>query len=399
MDRNRNRTLIGVAVGHGAHDSWSGVAPILLASLSVSLGLANRDIALMMLLYQILSSVTQPFFGTLAERIGGRPLAVGSILFTTTMFSAGLFAESKLLLGALIFMAGLGSGAWHPQGAANATIAGGSRWGATAASIFFLGGSVGSAFLGSALGGRLLANHSPRSLLVISAITVFLALTVVRMCVPRWLSTTTKAQQKQPAAAVTRSSFWALLVLLLIATALRAFAQNTLQTFVPKYQQDLGVASDSYGLLVSLNTFAGAIGGVAGAYLADRVGLRRILVGTLLLGGAALYAFFHTEGMVSYVAFVVAGLLTGPSHTLLVVSGQRQFPDKMAMMSGFFLGFTFVSGAGGTWILGLLADRYGLPQMLSYLPWALLLAAGFAFLAVPRGAAKPAPQESEPQPA
>lgn len=89
MDRNRNRTLIGVAVGHGAHDSWSGVAPILLASLSVSLGLANQDIALMMLLYQILSSVTQPFFGTLAERIGGRPLAVGSILFTTTMFSAG----------------------------------------------------------------------------------------------------------------------------------------------------------------------------------------------------------------------------------------------------------------------------------------------------------------------
>ncbi len=50
-------------------------------------------------------------------------------------------------------------------------------------------------------------------------------------------------------------------------------------------------------------------------------------------------------------------------------------------------------------ILGLLADRYGLPQMLSYLPWALLLAAGFAFLAVPRGAAKPAPQETEPQPA
>ena len=364
MDRTRNRTLLGVAIGHGAHDAWYGVAPILLASLSAGLGLANQDIALMLLLYQSLSSITQPLFGTLAERIGGRPLAVASILWTTLMFSGTLFAESKLILGVLIFLAGLGSGAWHPQGTANATMAGGARWGATAASIFFLGGSLGSAFLGSAMGGWLLGAYGRRALLVISAITVFLALTAVRAWVPpRLEASRPKAGPRQGVASSTRRTFWVLLVLLLVATALRSFAQHAVNTFVPKFQQDLGVSPNVYGVLMSLNLFAAALGGVAGAYLADRVGLRRILVITLLLGGGCLLVFMRDSGsLVGYAAFVLAGLFYGPSHTLLVVSGQRQFPDKMAMMGGFFLGFTFVSGAGGTWVLGLLADRYASPR-------------------------------------
>ena len=399
MDKIRSRTLLGVAIGHGAHDAWYGVAPILLASLSVSFGLANQDIALMLLLYQVLSSLTQPFFGTLAERIGGRPLAVGSILWTTAMFSGTLFAESKLVLGILIFLAGLGSGAWHPQGSANATISGGSRWAATSASVFFLGGSLGTAFLGSALGGQLLAAYDRRALLVISAITVILALTAVRMWVPQRLAIAAKGPRKpQAAESSARKAFWGLLVLLLIATALRSFSQHAVNTFVPKYQQDLGVAPDVYGLLMSLNLFAAALGGVVGSYLADRLGMRRILVVTLLLGGGFLYVFMRTSGMTSYAAFVLSGLFYGPSHTLLVVSGQRQFPDRIAMMSGLFLGFTFVSGAGGTWLLGLLADRHGLPQMLGYLPWALLLAAAFAFLALPRRAARSVQHEADLRP-
>lgn len=398
MDSTRNRTLLGVAIGHGAHDAWYGVAPILLASLSAGLGLANQDIALMLLLYQSLSSITQPFFGSLAERIGGRPLAVASILWTTLLFSGTLFVESKILLGVLIFLAGLGSGAWHPQGTANATMAGGARWGATAASTFFLGGTVGSAFLGSALGGWLLGTYDRRALLVISAITVLLALTAVRAWVPRWLAVPKRAaaNPRSAAGSGTRRAFWGLLALLLVATALRSFAQHAVNTFVPKFQQDMGVSPNVYGLLMSLNLFGAAVGGVAGAYLADRVGMRRILVITLLLGGGALFVFMqNSSSLLGYAAFVLAGLFYGPSHTLLVVSGQRQFPDKMAMMSGFFLGFTFVSGAGGAWVLGLLADRHGLPDMLGYLPWALLLAAVFAFLALPRRDApspEPVPQ-------
>lgn len=392
MARPRDYTLLGVTVGHAVHDAWYGVSPVLLAAVSAQMQLSNSDIGLMLLLYHVLSSVTQPFFGRLAERIGGRPLAVGSIVWTTSLFTVILFVNSKLWLGILIFLAGIGSGAWHPQGAANASRAGGERWGATAASVFFQGGMLGSALLGAALGGYLISAYGRHALVVISAITITLALTVVRRCVPRRIAQMEKhGQPVNLNGAAGTNGLGAVLAFLLLATAFRALTHNTLNAYVPKYQQDLGVSSAVYGLVMSAFMIATAVGGVAGSYLSDRLGMRAILAGSLFVGAIPLMLFLRTEGLVSYAFFVLCGVFEGPSHTILVVAAQRRFPQRIAMISGIFLGFTFVSGAVGAWLLGLLADRVGLHTMLGVLPWALVGAAFFSFLGTPR----PQPMEKK----
>jgi len=384
MPNAKDRTLLGVSVGHAAHDVWFGVAPVLLASLSASMDLSNSEIGFILLLYQLFSSLSQPFFGRLSERWGGRPFAVGAILWTTAMFSGVLFAESKVLLAAIVGLAGFGSGAWHPQGAANATVSGGQRWGATAASVFFLGGTLGTTF-GSAVSGLLLSSYGRRALLAISAITVALALLVVRPWVPMRLARSARGERPvADAAGGNGAAFWVLLAFLLAATALRSLTFHSLNSYVPKYQQDLGISSAQYGLLMSLFLFTTAIGGVMGSYVADRAGVRGVLIGTMVAGGALLYVFLNAGGLLSDAAFVLSGLLIGPSHILLVVAAQRRFPQRMAMISGLILGFTFVSGGGGAWLLGLAADRIGLGTALGALPWFMLAAAACALVAVPR---------------
>jgi FSR family fosmidomycin resistance protein-like MFS transporter len=394
MKRENERTLWGEAIGHGAHDTWFGVAPVLLAALSASMHLTNAEIGLVLLLYQVLSSLTQPFFGRLAERVGGRPLAVGSILWTTLMFSAVLFVQAKWQLALCLALAGFGSGAWHPQGAANSTVAGGAKWGATAASIFFLGGTLGSAFLGSALGGFLLGTFGRHSLLLVSAITVVLALTFVRRMVPQRLTPAAPSRRASNNGAALDGAFWALFACLLLATALRSLAYHTMNTYIPKYQQDLGVSPATYGVLMSLFLFATAIGGVVGAYLADRVGLRPILIGSLALAAVTFLAFMRGHGFWGALWLVLAGICVGPSHTLFVVAGQRLFPQRMAMISGLFLGFTFVSGAGGAWLLGLLADHVGLATTLGLLPWILMGATVIVLVGVPGARLAQAPEPS-----
>lgn len=387
MERGRRLALLGVTIGHAVHDTWFGVAPVLLAALSAQMSLSNSEIGLMMFLYQALSSVTQPFFGRLSERVGGRLLAVGAILWTTTMFCGVLFAESKLLLGALITLAGLGSGAWHPQGIANATVAGGESWGATAAAIFGLGGTLGMAFLGSAMGGYLLSALGRRSLLLLALITVTSALTVVRRTVPRQLLAPRKALQAalQTNGANSRA-LWIFLAFLSLSIALRSLVHFSLDTYVPKYEQDLGVSAATYGLVMSLYLFASAVGGVAGSYLADRVGVKHVLIGSMLFSAGFLAAFVRLQGLWSWIFLALGGFFLGPSHTLLIVAGQKRFPQRMATVSGIFLGFTFISGSSGAWLLGWLGDRVGLGAALSLLPWALVGAAlcVLAFLPQPR---------------
>ncbi len=385
MDKSKERALIGVAVGHAAHDTWFGVAPVLLAALSSPLNLSNADIALVLMIYQTISSITQPFFGHLSERVGGRVLAVTSILWTTMLYCIVILAPTKPVIFGALALAGFSSGAFHPQGAANATVSGGARWGATAASIFFFGGTIGTAFFGSALGGWLLGTHGRHALLWLALITTTLALTVVRAFVPRYVQIPDKAPAASDAAkGAMGGAFWALLSVLLLGTAFRSLAQQSLATFVPKQLQDMGVPTVTYGLVMSLFLFSTAIGGVVGSFLADRIGLARVLAGAMVLSGIALFGYLTLEGMAGYVMLVLTGLSLGPSHTLFIIAGQRQFPQRMATVAGAFLGFTFVTGGGGAWILGLVADRIGLSQALSVLPWALAAGAVCALVAVPR---------------
>ncbi len=399
MEKATRRVLIGESVGHAVHDAWFGLAPVLFAALSSQIKLSNSDIALAILFYQLVSSATQPIFGRLSERFGGRPFAVGAILWTTLMFSLIIIAPSKMMLMACTGLAGFGSGAWHPQGTVNSTIAGGKRWGATAASVFFFGGTIGNAILGAALGGFLIETFDRQSLLVISAITITLSLTVVRAMVPKHLAVQDADHVRQQAAVSgsKQRGFWLMVAFLLVGIALRSLAHFSLNTFVPKYEQDLGATPALYGLLMSLFLSGNAIGGVIGAYLADRVGMRNVLAGSLILGGLFTYLYLQTTGVVSYAALGLAGAFIGPSHTLFVVSGQRRFPERMATVSGLFLGFIFVSGSGGTWLLGLLADRIGsLGPVLAVAPWALVVSALAAFIAVPHGV--PAHMRAEPEP-
>ena len=369
---SNKRTLIGLAIGHGAHDTWYGVAPILLASLSGEMALSNAAIAQILLLYQLLSSFTQPFFGRLSEKIGGRPLAVISIIWTTLMFSTALFVKTTWALSLCIFLAGLGSGAFHPQAAANATAAGGQRYGATAMSLFFLGGTGGSALLGAALGGFLIDQFGRTSLLIISVVTILIALTIVRSSTPREMPVLEETEKKKSDGSKGKI-LWIPVILLLLVMALRGLAQNAITTFVPKYQDDLGVIASVYGLLMSMYMIANAFGGVLGAYLADRLDFRTILTGAVVGSGLLLWGANITEGFTSQSLFVLSGFVMGPAHTLLIRTGQRRFPSSLATASGFFMGFTFVTSAGGAWLLGLLADQRSLTLVMHMLPWIILV--------------------------
>ncbi|NLG50062.1 MAG: MFS transporter, partial [Chloroflexi bacterium] len=236
-----------------------------------------------------------------------------------------------------------------------------------------------------ALGGWLLGAFGRPSLLVISAISASVALFVVRAMVPRQATPTLKTAEAAPTASNGngKRAFWTILVLLLASTAFRSLVAHSLNTYIPKYQQDLGVSPEVYGAIMSLFLVATAVGGVSGSYLADRIGIRNVLVGTMVLGGILLLPFVHATGFWSYASLILSGFMIGPSHTLLVIAGQRQFPQRMAMASGIFLGFNFVSGAGGAWLLGLLADQTSLQSTLGLLPFFLFAAAAVALFAVP----------------
>jgi FSR family fosmidomycin resistance protein-like MFS transporter len=354
-----NRSFRATVLGHLVVDLLNAERPLILAVLSGPLGLSNALIGLVSLLHTISGSLLQPVFGWMADRIGPRRLVAGGILWMAATFGLAVISPGYLAL-VLLIVGGIGSAAFHPAGAMEATRSARShleQQETTAASLFFLLGQIGF-ILAPAIGGPLLERWGTPGLLALLPLAV-----PVGLLAGRDLSSLPGAQPLEPATptphAGRRVLTFAFLAFVLV-TAIQSWAQTNMVTYLPKYYSDLGYRPGVYGLLAATFMVGTAVGGMTGGWLGDRISRRSIVSLSLLTAGVPL-ALYPALGATAWgypLAFVSGGL-TGACYSILIVHGQRLLPGRAGASSGLILGFTFAAGSLGTLVSGVQADRFG----------------------------------------
>lgn len=356
MNLLRDKSFLVTGLSHLAVDLLNSTTSVLLAFLSIPLGLTNTLIGLFSAIYSLTGSLSQPIFGFLADRIGVRPLAFFGVLWMAAMFGLAVVVEGQIALLFLI-LAALGSGAFHPAGTMEATLRGRDHLSGketTAASIFFLFGEGGFT-IGPAVAGPLLEQFGPQGLLLLLLFVVPVGIGA-RVYIPIRHEIRETESEQQPVQNIAKS----LIVAFVILVAFRSWAQINMITFLPKYFSDLGYRPGVYGFIAALFMAGSATGGVLGGWLGDRFSKRNIVVISLLTGAIPLFLFplLSTTSFV-YVLTLLAGFFTGIPHSILVIIAQRLLPGKIGMASGIILGFTFASGSLGTLLSGIQADFFG----------------------------------------
>jgi FSR family fosmidomycin resistance protein-like MFS transporter len=309
-----------------------------------------------------MGALSQPLFGMIADRVGTGWVAGGGLLWMCVFFSLALFQPGYGAL-ALLVLASLGSGAFHPAATAEATGRARARFASaetTATSFFFFTGTAGYS-LSPIVGGLMLDRWGIAGLLTLPVIVAPLSLVAARHLGSKTGDSVTLVPNHNPANFAAGRQ---LIFPLIIMTALRSWAQSNMTAFIPKFHSDLGASASTYGLIAGLSMAGSAVGEVAGGWLADHLGKRKVTFWTLLLSALplALYPLFGRNGM-AYLLAPLAGALTAASHSISVVLAQQVIPGRAGMASGLVLGFIFTSGALGTWLSGLQADLSGFPAM------------------------------------
>lgn len=364
--------FLTVASGHLTVDLLNSQRAIYLTFLRNSLGLSATLLATLNTIYIWAASVTQPIFGWLADRIGPRWVATIGILWLGTFFGLAMLLSGWAALTCLM-LASLGSAAFHPAGAMEATLrgqAGPVRRETSAASWFFLFGQLGLT-AGPMVGGPLLDRFGPSGLLLLAALALPVSLNSGRQ-LERSAAASPASGSKTNAR---RRAGWLAVTGLVGLTVLQGWAQQNMITFVPMYISDLGQSAATYGLIAGLFMGGYSVGGVLGGGLADRVGRRAVAVLSLALGSLPLFAIAGA-GWTPWLYLLVplAGLLIGAVHSIVVVTSQALLPGGMGLNSGLALGFMFSAGALGTLLCGPLVDAHGYPPL-------FLLTGGLAALA------------------
>ena len=362
----RDPLFLSVSLNHLLIDILNGLLAIVLVYLSPLLELSNADIGLIVTIYITTSSLLQPVFGWLSDRLSIHWFGGFGLLWMTVWFASAILVAGRASL-VLLVIGGFGSGMFHPTGTERAATRGRALMAgraATAASIFFLFGQGGLA-AGPAIGGFLLEGFGLVGLLLICGAAVPVAVNSLWQARREKIKASLEDETVTDEYTETRPNRWLLLAFVLLVIT-RSMPQQIAMTFIPKMLLDQGFSAAAYGAIASLLMSGAALGGVFGGVAADRFGRRRTVFWTLTLSIAPFYFLPVTSGPLQYLLIFLAGGLSGASHSIIVVLAQSFMPRRMALASGLTLGFMFTSGSIGAYFAGVAADAMSLTLVLQF---------------------------------
>ena len=370
-----------LALVHAANDALTAVPTVLLPSLQQRFALSETALAAIVALMWASSSVTQPLFGAVADRVGRRGLAVGGVAVSSVLFGLIGVVPAAWLVFVVVLVGGLGSAALHPVGSSLARGDGGPRSGLMV-SLFSAGGMIGFAI------GPVVV------LAVVGAVglagTAWLMLPGLLLAGVLWLAMPPDARADgQRHRLVDLGLLRGPVGALVVAGVLADLAFVTFLSAMPLWLvAEQGVAADAplVGWTLSAFALAAGVGAIVSGVLASRVSRRALVTGSLSLSVIPLLVTLHVEaGSVASIATVtVAGALVYASFPLMILTAQDLAPDAVTTASGMLMGLA--TGVAGVLYIavGALQELIGLTAAMSVAYLALVPAAVLSFAVLTR---------------
>ncbi|OLD57170.1 MAG: hypothetical protein AUI83_05635 [Armatimonadetes bacterium 13_1_40CM_3_65_7] len=409
-----NRRILAVlSYGHLATDLPQGAIPALLPVFKELFHLSYAGVGFIVLMANVSSSVIQPAFGLLSDRLRLNWLMPLGALLAGVGMTMAVFTPHYTAMVVWVLISGLGVAAFHPEGYRFAGLAAGERR-ATGMSYFSAGGNIGYG-LGPAAATLAISLAGMRGMFYLLAFSIPAAILLWGVVDPKqrerleveWAGPAAPSPADGTAGPVTRRDAprpggrpVGILVLLIAFVVLRSWVSVGTASFIPLFFTGIRHLDPWYGgTLVSLFLGAGAAGTLVGGIAADRFGHRTMLIVSMAILPPLLLMITRTSGIVTMLAATIAGMAAVSTFAVVMVMAQDLMPERIGMISGLIIGFAVGMGGIGVTVLGATADRWGLQTAMDIT--ALLPAAALTIaLALPAGrwirAAPRSPGGAEP---
>ena len=348
-----------LSAGHLFTDVNQGAVAALLPFLIAERGMSLAAAGALILASTVSSSVVQPLFGIFSDNRSMAALMPLGVLFAGVGMSLAGIAPSYPLIFLCIVLSGIGVAAFHPEAARFANYVSGSRR-AQGMSFFSVGGNAGMA-LGPVF-------TTPFVLIFGLPGTLFLALPAVLMAaalfyeIPRMLGFKPETAEERGEEPVAAPEHWGPFARMVGIVVVRSFVFFGLVAFVAAYyERVLGTSPAVGNAALTVMLASGAAGTLIMGPLADRFGRRTIVGVSMLLLPLLIYGFTLSGPFLGMALLALVGAATVGTFGVTVVMGQEYLPGRIGLAAGITMGLSIGIGGIGAPLLGLLADRAGLP--------------------------------------
>lgn len=366
--------LIICSISHFLNDMIQSVIPSIYPIVKENFGFSFAQIGMITLVFQLTSSILQPFTGLYADK-RPRPYALSvGMCFTLVGLLLLAFAQNYLLILLAVSIVGLGSSVFHPTASRVAQLASGGKK-SLAQSIFQVGGNGGSA-VGPLLAALIVLPLGQWSISWFALAALLAALIMVRL--GAWyqarLAYVVKHPQRQPLLnhnISQRAKYGALLILVLLVFSKYFYTACITSYFTFFLMDKFGISVQASQICLFVFLAAFAVGTVAGGMMGDRFGRKYVIWFSIL--GAAPFAIAMPYVSLAWtiVCTFLSGLIIASAFSSIVVYATDLMPDKVGLIAGIFFGLMFGLGGLGSAFFGWLADRTSIEfifQVSAFLP-------------------------------
>lgn len=361
--RTAFRVLFAISIAHLLNDMVQSIVPSIYPIIKEEMGLSFIQIGVITLVFQLTSSLLQPFVGMYADR---RPspyaLATGMCFTLTGLVWLAFTGSYAAMLGA-VSVIGIGSSIFHPEASRVAQLAAGGKKG-LAQSIFQVGGNGGTA-IGPLLAALIVLPHGRLAVLWFAVAAIMGALILTR--VGRWYKRIVSNMSRQGREIrsvvdhLSKRRINMALAVLVVLTFSKQFYLASMTSYFTFFLIDKFGVSIQYSQ-IALFAFlaASAIGIIAGGYIGDKIG-RKYVIWCSILGAAPFAIAMPYVGLtLTIILAIIVGLVISSAFSAILVYATELKPGKVGMIAGLFFGLSFGLGGVGAAFFGWLADVRGI---------------------------------------
>lgn len=386
MDKKK---ILLVSLGHLSCDINSGALPAILPFLRAAYGLSYQATGGLMFAYAFLSSMIQPVFGLLSDRLS-KPwfIPVGVLLAGSGLAAIGWISGYWGIFAA-IGLSGVGAALFHPEGARFANRVSGQSKG-TGMSLFSIGGN-GGFVLGPLLATACLGAFG------LGGTAVFAVLAVMTAGILLWsiyrmgpaMDADAAGKKAEPALGAEGETpgrnDWGEFSKLTVSIVTRSVTFVGFNTFIPLYWVSaFGQSTATGALALTFFSVCGVVSNVFGGMLADKFGYRTVIRVVFALMPPVVAAFSLSGNLYAAWALLpLLGFVLYAPFSAQVVLGQQYLAKNIGFASGITLGLATSLGGVVAPLLGWVADHYGMPVAFQSLAALSVVGAAFAYALKP----------------
>lgn len=362
--KTSKNTIRAMSAGHFITDAYSGFLNPIMPFIAAHIGISMAFATVLISISNLTSSLSQPFFGYIADRWQKRFFIFWGMIMASVFLSFLGIAQNIYMLIIFLMLGHMGVAFFHPQATSIVSDYSSNYSDSKEMSIFIALGTFGFA-LGPAISSGIAQIWGLSKLPFVCFIGIISAFIILKNT-PK-LSQNKVNKPKISLFSALKKIFNNLPVAILVAASIvKSFVVSSFSIILPFYWKSCGYNVSSIGMILLAFMLAGAFGVISSPFVEKFAGVKKVfyisLISVMPLG--VLFYMSSARGILGLISFILIGYVSFLAVPVNMSLAQRLMPEFKSMISGFIGGFSW--GVIGLILplISLLAEKTGIMNIL-----------------------------------